>query len=217
MTARILFGFHAVGVRLKTAPRSVLELHVDPARRDARMQHFVARAVEAGVKLVESSDDRLAQLAGSHRHQGVVARVEPLALAKSLDPRHHALVAMRAGQLRQPVVAALDQLDAGLHGSGDEVLHARVAPRRVDMQLEHRARRRLQAHAHRMEAEKDARRHRPIVAALTAAGRASTPPRRRRRAAAAAHAAPRAWRHSRGPSRRSTATAARSLPSPACV
>ena len=60
MTARILFGFHAVGVRLKTAPRSVLELHVDPARRDARMQHFVARAVEAGVKLVESSDDRLA-------------------------------------------------------------------------------------------------------------------------------------------------------------
>ena len=78
MTARILFGFHAVGVRLKTAPRSVLELHVDPARRDARMQHFVARAVEAGVKLVESSDDRLAQLAGSHRHQGVVARVEPL-------------------------------------------------------------------------------------------------------------------------------------------
>ena len=54
MTARILFGFHAVGVRLKTAPRSVLELHVDPARRDARMQHFVARAVEAGVKLVES-------------------------------------------------------------------------------------------------------------------------------------------------------------------
>ena len=85
MTARTLFGFHAVGVRLKTAPRSVLELHVDPARRDARMQHFVARAVEAGVEIVESADARLTQLAGSPRHQGVVARVEPLALAKSLD------------------------------------------------------------------------------------------------------------------------------------
>ena len=84
-TTRTLFGFHAVGVRLRTAPRSVLELHVDPARRDARMQHFVARAVEAGVRIVESGDDRLAQLAGSHRHQGVVARVEPIALAKSLD------------------------------------------------------------------------------------------------------------------------------------
>ena len=85
MTARTLFGFHAVGVRLKTAPRSVLALHVDPARRDARMQHFVARAVEAGVEIVESADARLTQLAGSPRHQGVVARVEPLALAKSLD------------------------------------------------------------------------------------------------------------------------------------
>ena len=85
MTARVLFGFHAVGVRLKTAPRSVLELHVDPGRRDGRMQHFVARAVEAGVKLVESGDERLTQLAGSQRHQGVVARVQPLAPAKSLD------------------------------------------------------------------------------------------------------------------------------------
>jgi 23S rRNA (guanosine2251-2'-O)-methyltransferase len=84
-TTRTLFGFHAVGVRLKTAPRSVLALHVDPARRDARMQHFVARAVEAGVEIVESADARLTQLAGSPRHQGVVARVEPLALAKSLD------------------------------------------------------------------------------------------------------------------------------------
>ncbi len=84
-SSRLLFGFHAVGVRLKTAPRSVLELHVDPARRDARMQHFVARAVEAGVRIVESGDGRLTQMAGSPRHQGVVARVEPLALAKSLD------------------------------------------------------------------------------------------------------------------------------------
>src|SRR5678816_2852950 len=85
MTARILFGFHAVGVRLKTAPRSVLELHVDPARRDARMQHFVARAAEAGVRIVETGDGRLTQMAGSPRHQGVVARVEPLVLSKSLD------------------------------------------------------------------------------------------------------------------------------------
>ena len=65
MSSRILFGFHAVGVRLKTAPRSVLELHVDPARRDARMQHFVARAVEAGVRLVESGTSTVRQTVGS--------------------------------------------------------------------------------------------------------------------------------------------------------
>jgi len=30
MTTQILFGFHAVTVRLKTAPRSVIEVHVAP-------------------------------------------------------------------------------------------------------------------------------------------------------------------------------------------
>ena len=85
MTLQILFGFHAVGIRLKVAPRSVHELHVDVARRDPRMQQFVARARDAGVRLVESDEQRLGKLAGSHRHQGVVARAEPLALAKSLD------------------------------------------------------------------------------------------------------------------------------------
>jgi len=38
MSARILFGFHAVTVRLKTAPASVLEVFVDSTRRDARMR-----------------------------------------------------------------------------------------------------------------------------------------------------------------------------------
>ena len=85
MSARVLFGFHAVGLRLKTAPKSVLELYVDRARRDGRMQGFLARAAEAGVKVVEGDDARLSQIAGSPRHQGVAARVAPVALAKSLD------------------------------------------------------------------------------------------------------------------------------------
>jgi len=85
MTRQLLFGFHAVGVRLKTAPRSVLELHVDAGRRDQRMRQLLARAEAAGVKLVESDDARLNGLAGTHRHQGVVARVEALARSHSLD------------------------------------------------------------------------------------------------------------------------------------
>lgn len=87
MTAgpKILFGFHAVTVRLKTAPRSVLEIHVESARRDARMRQFVERAQQAGVRLVDSDDERLGKLCGTQRHQGVVARVEPLALSHSLD------------------------------------------------------------------------------------------------------------------------------------
>jgi len=85
MSAKVLFGFHAVGVRLKTAPASVLEVFFDPTRKDARMRQFLERAREAGVKLVEADGLRLAKLAGSHGHQGVAARVEPLPAAHSLD------------------------------------------------------------------------------------------------------------------------------------
>jgi len=85
MSAKILFGFHAVTVRLKTASKSVIEVHVDASRRDQRMREFLARAREAGTKIVDSDDDRLHKLCGTHRHQGVVARVEAVAMSHSLD------------------------------------------------------------------------------------------------------------------------------------
>jgi 23S rRNA (guanosine2251-2'-O)-methyltransferase len=84
-STRVLFGFHAITVRMKTAPASILELHLEANRRDARMRAFADRAREAGIKLVESDNDRLAKLAGTARHQGVVARVEPVAMPHSLD------------------------------------------------------------------------------------------------------------------------------------
>ena len=87
MSNKVLFGFHAVTVRLKTAPASIIEVHFDASRRDARMRQFVARVQEAGTKLVETTDDHLIRLAGSPRHQGVVARVTPL-------PQHHSLDAV---------------------------------------------------------------------------------------------------------------------------
>ena len=82
---RVLFGFHAVTVRLKTAPESVIEVHVDASRRDARMRQFVERAHAAGVRLVDSDDAALHKLCGTHRHQGVVARVEKTFQARTLD------------------------------------------------------------------------------------------------------------------------------------
>ncbi len=82
---KVLFGFHAVGVRLKTAPRSVVEIYYEPARRDARMRQFIERATQAGVRLIEADAIRLAKLAGSHGHQGVAARVEALPQTHSLD------------------------------------------------------------------------------------------------------------------------------------
>jgi len=51
---KVLFGFHAVGVRLKTAPQSILEIYVDVSRKDARMRQFLEKANEAGARLVEA-------------------------------------------------------------------------------------------------------------------------------------------------------------------
>lgn len=82
---KILYGFHAVGVRLKTAPASILEIYYDASRRDARMRQFIARAQEAGARLIEADGLRLSKLANSHGHQGVAARVQPIELARSLD------------------------------------------------------------------------------------------------------------------------------------
>jgi 23S rRNA (guanosine2251-2'-O)-methyltransferase len=84
-SSKVLFGFHAVGVRLKTHPQTVREVYVEAARKDARMRQFLERARESGVRLIESDALRLAKLAGSHGHQGVAALVDPLPQGHSLD------------------------------------------------------------------------------------------------------------------------------------
>ena len=128
MSNKVLFGFHAVTVRLKTAPESVVEIHVDATRRDARMRQFVERAVAAGARVVDSDDARLARLAGTARHQGVVARVTPLAPRHSLDD---VLDAVQGA----PLVLVLDgitdphNLGACLRVADGAGVHAVVAPR----------------------------------------------------------------------------------------
>ena len=82
---KVLFGFHAVGVRLKTAPASIVEVYVDPTRRDARMKQFLNRAAEGGVRVIEADAPRLAKLCGGAGHQGVVARVQALEGVRTLD------------------------------------------------------------------------------------------------------------------------------------
>ncbi|TAK76038.1 MAG: 23S rRNA (guanosine(2251)-2'-O)-methyltransferase RlmB [Aquabacterium sp.] len=128
MSLKVLFGFHAVTVRLKTAPQSIRELHVDAARRDQRMRQFLERAQEAGVKLVESDDERLQRLTGTHRHQGVVARVDPVAQAKSLDDLLDAVEG-------PPLLLVLDgvtdphNLGACLRVADGAGVHAVIAPK----------------------------------------------------------------------------------------
>jgi len=128
MATQVLFGFHALGVRLKTAPRSVLEVHFDAARRDPRMRQFIERASAAGARLVESDDARLQKLAGSPRHQGVAARVEPVARSHSLDDTLDAVEG-------PPLVLVLDgvtdphNLGACLRSADGAGVHAVIAPK----------------------------------------------------------------------------------------
>ena len=125
---KVLFGFHAVGVRLKTAPQTILELYVDPSRRDARMRQFVARAGEAGLRIIEGDGLRLSKLAGSAGHQGVVARVAPLPQANSLDDLLDAIEG-------PPLLLVLDgvtdphNLGACLRVADGAGVHAVIAPR----------------------------------------------------------------------------------------
>jgi 23S rRNA (guanosine2251-2'-O)-methyltransferase len=128
MSAKLLFGFHAVGVRLKTAPASVGEVHVDMARRDQRMRQLVERAQAAMVRLVDSDDARLTQLAGTPRHQGVVARVSPLPQSHSLDDLLDAIEG-------PPLLLVLDgvtdphNLGACLRVADGAGVHAVIAPK----------------------------------------------------------------------------------------
>jgi 23S rRNA (guanosine2251-2'-O)-methyltransferase len=129
MSNKILFGFHAVTVRLKTAPESIVELHVDATRRDARMRQFVERAKEAGAKLVDSDDDRLIRLAGSPRHQGVVARVNPLPARHSLDDLLDELTGTPPLLLVLDSVTDPHNLGACLRVADGAGAHAVVAPK----------------------------------------------------------------------------------------
>ncbi len=128
---KILFGFHAVTVRLKTHPKSIVEIHVDTSRRDQRMKSFVERVKEAGAKLLDSDDDRLGKLAGSSRHQGVVARVHPIAMQHSLDEVMEGLEAADV----MPLLLVLDgvtdphNLGACLRVADGAGAHAVIAPK----------------------------------------------------------------------------------------
>src|SRR5688572_1352262 len=128
MTRHVLYGFHAVTVRLKTAPDSVVEVHLDSQRRDARMRSFAQRAAEAGARVQDSDDKRLTQLAGTDRHQGVVALVKAL-------PSRHSLDDVLDEALGAPLVLALDgvtdphNLGACLRVADASGVHAVIAPK----------------------------------------------------------------------------------------
>ncbi|WP_395027155.1 23S rRNA (guanosine(2251)-2'-O)-methyltransferase RlmB [Comamonas odontotermitis] len=129
---KVLFGFHAVGVRMKTAPKSIIEVYFESTRRDARMRQFLERAKEAGVRLIEADAMRIAKLAGSHGHQGVAARVEEIKDTRTLD---ELLDDLEEAGVASPLLLVLDgvtdphNLGACLRVADGAGAHAVIAPK----------------------------------------------------------------------------------------
>lgn len=136
---KVLFGFHAVGVRLKTAPQSIVEIYFEPTRRDARMRQFIDKVTEAGVRLIEADGMRLSKLCGGHGHQGVAARVYSIEQVHSLDELLENLessqLALPLDQRVNPLILVLDgvtdphNLGACLRVADGAGVHAVIAPK----------------------------------------------------------------------------------------
>lgn len=128
MKSRWMYGFHAVKARLRSAPRSVIEVWVDESRQDARMRDFLAALASAGVVARMADGGRLDKMVGGARHQGVVAKVEPLPMARSLIEVIEAISGM-------PLIVVLDgvtdphNLGAVLRSADAFGAHAVVAPK----------------------------------------------------------------------------------------
>lgn len=85
MKSKMIFGFHAVTSRIRHEASSVEEIYVDSGRSDRRMQELLHAAKAAGIRVIPADDQRLSNIVGTRRHQGVVAKAGELSLARNLD------------------------------------------------------------------------------------------------------------------------------------
>jgi 23S rRNA (guanosine2251-2'-O)-methyltransferase len=125
---RVIFGFHTVLARLRADPKSVLEVFLDEARKDARARDFAAAVASAGARLMRVSSSRLDGMAGGGRHQGVVARVSAAAQKQTLEE-------LLEGLQGPPLLLVLDgitdphNLGACLRVANAAGAHAVIAPK----------------------------------------------------------------------------------------
>ncbi|HXA46285.1 MAG TPA: RNA methyltransferase substrate-binding domain-containing protein, partial [Burkholderiaceae bacterium] len=128
MKSKMIFGFHAVTSRLRHEAATVEEIYVDAGREDRRMQDLIKAAKEVKVRVIPVDDQRLNNMVGTRRHQGVVAKAGELSLARNLDE----LLDMIDGP---PLILILDgitdphNLGACLRVADGAGAHAVIAPK----------------------------------------------------------------------------------------
>jgi 23S rRNA (guanosine2251-2'-O)-methyltransferase len=79
-----LCGFHAVRARLRAAADTIIEVWVEPARKDQRIKALVDELQKAGITVKTADMARLDGLAAGQRHQGVVAVAQARQLVDDL-------------------------------------------------------------------------------------------------------------------------------------
>ena len=97
MKSKMIFGFHAVTSRLRHEAVSVEEIYVDSGRSDRRMQDLVQAAKAAGVRVIPTDDQRLSNIVGTRRHQGVGAG-QSRQRRRAADVRHRQPAARATGR-----------------------------------------------------------------------------------------------------------------------
>ncbi|GMV55090.1 MAG: 23S rRNA (guanosine(2251)-2'-O)-methyltransferase RlmB [Betaproteobacteria bacterium] len=75
---RLIAGIHPIRVRLRQRAGAVKELFCARERDDARMHELIQLAEQHSIPVRFIDAQRLDAMAGGARHQGVVARVDPL-------------------------------------------------------------------------------------------------------------------------------------------
>lgn len=125
---RYLVGFHTVTARLRQHPDSMRAVYIVAARHDRRARELIERAEGAGVAVHPVDDKRLDAMAGSDRHQGVVAEVDAALPYRTLDD-------ILEGLAEAPLLLVLDgvtdphNLGACLRSADAFGAHAVIVPK----------------------------------------------------------------------------------------
>jgi len=84
-TSQLLAGFHAVTARARHAPDTIEAVYADAQRRDKRMQTLLQQLQDKSVKVHLVNTERLGEIAGTVKHQGILAMASQLTQAQDLQ------------------------------------------------------------------------------------------------------------------------------------
>ena len=81
----LLSGFHSISTRLRSDPSSICQLFVSTNRKDKRVHNLSLIAEKSGIKVEFVSNEKLKNLFGKIKSQGIVALAEKRALSETLE------------------------------------------------------------------------------------------------------------------------------------